>query len=138
MKNFLLSVCVVTLMSFSTVLWADQPLNFPIWSETFADLNPCTGEDHDVTLYHDEYLHVHRNNTVFIDKRDGETSSGYYLTGGNYMFVGNEASTQLKESINDTWVSADGSSFKVYYKIVFDVELGEARMENFRFVCLDE
>ena len=122
----------------TTALWADKPIHIGESTEVFWDLNPCTEEWHELTIYHDEYLHLHKNNIVWIDKRSGETSSGYYLTSGHAMFVGNENSTQIKDSINDTWVSGDGSVFKFYFMWVYDVELDEVRTAHFRFECLND
>ena len=137
MKIRLLAILAMPMLLMTTALWADKPFH-NAWTDSFDDLNPCTGELNTLTIYIDEYVHFHPNNEMYIQKRSGETSSGYYLVGGHYTLTGNYRSAQIKESINDTWVSGDGSAFKVQYMIIYNWELGEARMEHFRFECLDD
>ena len=138
MKIRLLATIALPMLLLTTAAWADNPFHNASWTETFDDWNPCTEAVDSFTIDVDEYVHFHKNSEMYIQKRTGETSSGYYLTGGHASLMGNYASAQIKESFNDTWVAADGSAFKLQYMIVWNWELGEARMERFRFECLDD
>jgi hypothetical protein len=136
MKNPLLTIAIIILMSCSAVLLADRPVLYQ-WEETFTDWNPCTEQENEVTIYHNWYEHWHRNNAVFMDKYTGETDDGYYLYDGKYHISGNFVNSQIEERIRDTWVSADGSSYRFHYMVVWVWDVGEARMEDIRYECLD-
>lgn len=137
MKNRLLIIVAITLVLFSSVLQADKPV-LSEWDETFTSWNPCTEQEHEMTIYHTWYEHWHKNNAVFMDKRTGETDDGYYMYDGKYHISGNFVNSQIEERVRDTWVSADGSSFRMKYKVVFVWATEEARMEVSALECLDK
>lgn len=120
---------------YSGALLADIPLDFPAWHESVTALNPCTLEEDEITIYHDEYLHLHGQNKFWIGKRHGKTSSGYDMIVGHTVLLGNQNRTHYRENLFDTWVAVDGSAMKVHFVIVYDFDLHELRTANFRFEC---
>lgn len=54
----------------------------------FTDTDPCTGEDHDVSITVTFFDHFHDNGMLFRDgDRSGFTDSGYFLQGGQLHIV---------------------------------------------------
>jgi hypothetical protein len=137
MKSTKLIIATIILMLPVSSLLADKPLH-DSWVDVFTEWNPCTEQFHEVTIYNDWYMHFHRNNAVFIGETTGETDSGYYLNKGKYHLSGNFVNSQIEERFRDTWVAADGSSYRVSFKLVYVWATDETRMEDFSLECLDK
>ena len=112
---------------------ADQPIQFND-SVTFSDVNPCTGELHDVTLNFAVSLHEHRNNFVGHVRRSGSTSDGYTMINGTDSFV--ENSGVFRGSFVDQWRGPDGEKFRVRGVIVFNANQDQVKTDQFSLTCI--
>jgi hypothetical protein len=113
---------------------ADRPIGFPVDSDTFWDIDPCTGQLQEVTLTGYAYLHEHRNNIVFKLKRAGFTNSGYTLFSGNYRELFNENAYHVL--FNDMWRADDGRKMQVSGKFILNLNTGEVQLDKFVFRCI--
>ena len=111
---------------------ADAPAEFT-FSNTFTEINPCSGEEIDITITADERVHLgHDGKFVGRLSKTGTTSDGYVMEHGRerVVFNGNNASG----SLNDTWRNADGSMFKAQGHFL-DKD-GELVVDSFRLRCI--
>lgn len=111
---------------------ADAPAEFTV-TNTFVDVNPCTGADHEVTIALDIREHIHANgNIVARATRTGTTSDGYVMDHGrdSFVFNGNVA----RGTLNDVWRNADGSVFQA--KGVFVAKEDGVVVDRFRLRCV--
>ena len=110
---------------------ADAPAEFSV-TETFTDVNPCTGAEHDVTLELDIREHVHGDRAVVHLSRTGTTSDGYVMRNGqeNFVFNGNVA----RAAFHDTWRDDNGSMFKAQGYFVEKID--GIVVEGFRLRCI--
>lgn len=111
---------------------ADDPFTYTE-SETFEDVNPCTGLVHEVTLQFDVNIHQHQNNFVGYAERSGTTSSGYTMHGRD-SFVANHSVERLAQT--DVWRHPDGSMFIVQVHYTFDLSSGEVITGGGSFRCI--
>ena len=111
---------------------ADVPFTFED-SETFEDVNPCTGLIHEVTLEFLVNIHQHQNNFVGYAQRSGTTSSGYTMHGRD-SFVANHAVERF--SSTDVWRHPDGSMFIVQARFTFDLSSEEVITHGGSFRCI--
>ena len=112
---------------------ADAPARFSD-SVTFTAVNPCTGQEHDITLNFEIAEHQHRNNFVVHSSRTGETSDGYVMKHGSESFVDN--GNVARGAFTDNWRSSDGSKFKAQGVFVFDITNEELRVDRFSLRCI--
>lgn len=112
---------------------ADAPTHGTV-TNTFTATNPCTGDDHDITIAVEFSGHVgHGDRFVGQATRSGTTSDGYVMKNGRdaVQFNANVASG----SLNDTWRRADGSMFKAQGHFVQKAD-GEIVVDTFRLRCI--
>jgi hypothetical protein len=112
---------------------ADAPAEFSV-TFTFTDANPCTGEEHDITITANVSEHRgHDGKFVGRASRSGTTSDGYVMDHGRdaVVFNGNNASG----SLNDTWRNDAGSIFKAQGH--FLEKNGEVVIDTFRLRCIN-
>lgn len=113
---------------------ADAPAEISV-TDTFVDINPCTGEEHEVTINVDIREHIHANgNIVARATRTGTTSDGYVMDHGrdSFVFNGNVA----RGTLNDVWRSADGSVFQA--QGVFVAKEDGVVVDRFRLRCITD
>jgi len=105
---------------------AAGPAAYP-FSETFVDINPCTGEPHTVT-FSGTFFEFDRGNGIEyrIDKVV-TTSSGF--VGG-----GTEITTAGVFKVADVLVNADGERMLAIITVVVDPS-GTVRVERLGLVC---
>lgn len=111
---------------------ADAPAEFSV-VDSFTAENPCTGEDHGITINIDIREHLHRNgNMIGRASRTGTTSDGYVMDHGleNFVFNGNVA----RGTLNDTWRNAAGSIFKA--QGTFVAKEDGVVVDRFRLRCV--
>jgi hypothetical protein len=101
--------------------------------DTFFDLNPCTGNVHQVTLSVTFLVHFHEGATVARGVRTLTTSSGF-VGRGTSSFVENGN----VEVFRFTDLLADGSGNRIRAKGVFvlDLSSGTVRVDAFELTCL--
>lgn len=112
---------------------ADAPVHFSD-SVTFTAVNPCTGQDHEVSIDFEIAEHQHRNNTVVHISRTGETSDGYVMNHGTESFVDN--GNVARGAFTDNWRDSDGSKFKAQGVFVFDIANEQLRVDRLSFRCI--
>jgi hypothetical protein len=112
---------------------ADKPVNFQD-SDSFWDVNPCTGEDMYVTLFADVFIHEHPNNFVVRVVRTGTTSTGDVMDHGIETQVAN--GNVEAGRFTDQWRNEDGSKFVVQGVFVFNLNRGEVQVDRFSLRCL--
>lgn len=128
-----LAMLMLTLPS-STL--ADKPFLYFSGSDTFFDLDPCTGEEQEVTIYVDVWLHEHKNNLVALVERSGESDAGYYMFPGVETQMFNINNNVFKASFMDMWRTDDGRLWQVRGNFVVDDDTGDVKVDNFMFRCL--
>jgi hypothetical protein len=101
--------------------------------ETFTDIDPCTGLEHEVTLDVTFYVHNHDDDSVARGVRSLSTTLGY--TGGgtsSYVWNGNVEMFRLTDVITNE------SGDKILARAVFQADLRNetARIDKFDLTCL--
>lgn len=101
--------------------------------ETFIDVDPCTGLEHEVTVDVTFHVHIHDDNVVARGVRSLSTTLGY--TGGgtsSYVWNGNVEMFRLTD------VLTDGSGNRITARVVFlaDLKTETIRVDEFELTCL--
>ena len=110
---------------------ADPPTTI-VDSWTFTDINPCTGDEHDLTINVEAREHRgHSNNFVVNVERTGSTSDGYVMRGSESQQWNDNAA---HINLTDTWRNDEGSMFKAQLNVKLKPE--GPQVENFRLRCV--
>lgn len=112
---------------------ADRPAEFTE-SATFTDVDPCTGEVHEVTIESSVRLHVHDGRTVAHLSRTGSTDSGYVMEHGVLSDQFNGMVGRF--ALTDNWTNDDGSRFQARNVVVFNGNKGEVIVSKFTLRCV--
>lgn len=114
--------------------FADEPVLITD-SDTFTDVNPCTGEGHEVTINFEFYDHEHENG-AFVSPavRSGTTDDGYVMQNGRdiLVFTGNIVVAPFM----DQWRHPDGSKFVARGVFVGDFRDFQIRVDTFSLECI--
>ena len=133
--SFLLLVLNALLLTMGAPAMADRPTEIPFDPAVFIDVDPCTGDLHEVTIFFDTFVHLgHPNNHVDRGVRTGFTSSGYDLFAGNDMFLDNKNVFRFK--FKDMWRHDDGRMFRARGVFVFNIITGEVQVDKFALECV--
>ena len=111
---------------------ADPPSEVSM-TDTFPDIDPCTGLVHEVTIDVTFFVHSHDRVTVARGERTLSTSLGY--TGrGTSSFVENGKVEMFRFSD----IAADGSGNRLRASGVFVLDLrnGSVRIDAFELTCV--
>ena len=111
---------------------ADPPSEVSM-TDTFPDIDPCTGLVHEVTIDVTFFVHAHDGVTVARGERALSTSLGY--TGrGTSSFVENGKVEMFRFSD----IAADGSGNRLRASGVFvlDLRSGSVRIDAFELTCV--
>ena len=110
---------------------ADRPIEISI-TDTFADVDPCTGQVHEVTIDVTFFVHEHRDVTVARGVRTITTTGGYVGRGtSSFVLNGNV------EVFRFTDLLADPSGNRIRASGVFVVDAsGSIRVDRFSLTCL--
>ena len=101
-KSFLFLVLNALLLTMGAPAMADRPTEIPFGPDVFFDVDPCTGEEHEITIFFDTFVHLgHPNNSVDRAIRTGFTDSDYELFAGNDMILENNNVFRIK--FKDMW-----------------------------------
>ena len=113
---------------------ADEPVNFS-FPVSFSDINPCTGELHDITIFLDFYEHQgHPNNFVGRIVRSGWTSDGYETFAGGEIFVANRG--VVSGRFKDMWRNEEGQMFHASGRFLFNINQLEVKLDRFELRCV--
>ena len=129
-KSALLAGAVV--LAVAAPVAASSPVVFST-TDTFLDVDPCTGNIHEVTIDVTFYVHDHNGDTVARAVRTVSTSAGYEGGGvSSYVFNGQVE----KFAFSDVLANGSGDRIRARGVFVLDLANGEVRAESSAFVCL--
>ena len=112
---------------------ANPPIVFPD-SNTFPDVNPCSGANMMVTIDVIVSLHEHRNNFVVTIKASGTTDDGFVMVNGTETFVDN--GNVLRDTFTDIWRNDAGDRFRASGTFVLNINTGTVQVDTFSLTCL--
>ena len=112
---------------------ADRPFEVS-FSEIFTDVNPCTGDEQEVTINNVVSVHEHGDRQVVHVDRTGTTSDGYVMDHGVLTFVFN--GHVARQTFTDNWVDSNGSRFQAKGSFVDNLNKGELMVDRFRLRCI--
>ena len=112
---------------------ADKPAAFTD-SRTFTDVNPCTNQEHEITLNLEGTVHEHRNNVVVKQHRSGSTDDGSTMIAGTDTFVLNGNGDKV--TFVDQWRNPAGYKYMVHGVFKFNANKGELVVANFSIRCI--
>lgn len=135
MRKLALAVIVLVTLGWPSAVSADRPTE-DHFSVTFDDMNPCSGEMHEVTLNFEIFRHEgHKNNNDVVHlRRSGTTSSGFEMIAGNEQQVDSEQG--FRAHFMDMWADGDGARFQVSGHININGNTDEVVAEGFKFRCI--
>jgi hypothetical protein len=111
---------------------ADPPVA-ETWTDVFTDVNPCSGENHELTISNEARVHQHPNNTVIIASRTGTTDSGFEMVSGTLHLVRGESTVGL----TDVWHNpTTGEKLVAHVTVVLDPNTLTVRIERVSLRCL--
>ena len=127
----LLTVSLATLIAPAS---ADKPTELQD-HVVFPDVDPCTGDIHEVNIFFDVFLHEgHKKNVVVHTKTTGFTDSGYEMFAGSTHIVENDH--VFIRGNKDLWRNDDGQMFEAASTFVLNLEQGEVKVDNFGLRCI--
>ena len=134
MKRLLISALLAASLALAITApaSADRPIEVP-FTETFEDVDPCTGLVHEVTIAATFFVHEHDGVTVARGVRTLTTSGGY-AGRGTSSFVQN-GNVELFRFAD---ILADGSGNRIRATGVFVLDLasGAVKVDAFELTCV--
>jgi hypothetical protein len=132
----LITICVLTsslLALAAAPASADPPTQIGPLTETFQDVNPCTGSAQTGTLVVTFYVHSQDGVTVARAERTLSTSSGFVGTGtSSYVLNGKVEIFRFADILsNDA-----GDRIRARSVVVVDLSTGAVRVDSFDLTCL--
>jgi hypothetical protein len=134
MKRFLIGALAVAslVLVLAPAAAADPPAE-ELLVDVFVDEDPCTGEDHEVTISVTFSVHVHEGRIVALGERTLSTSSGY-LGRGTSSFVANGRVEVFR--FTDVLANASDDRIRATGLFVLDVASGTVRIDDFKLTCI--
>jgi len=134
-RSFLLLVLNALLLIMVPSAMADEPAEIPFDPIVFDDVDPCTGDLMEVTIFFDIFEHLgHRNNIVGRAVRTGFTNIGHELFAGNDVLLENNNVVMFR--FKDMWRHDDGRMFQARGVFVLNFNTGEFHVDNFALGCV--
>ncbi len=128
----LAGMCLIVFLS--VPVDADAPLTVNT-SETFPAVDPCKGEEFEVTLNLETNLHLgHNNGVVGHAERSGWTDTGYVLTNGRESLVLNDNIFHF--TMNTQLRHPDGSKVRVHANVLLNVNRDTLNVDDLDLVCV--
>lgn len=127
------SAMLVALMAAPAL--ADKPITISD-SDTFTDVNPCSGLEHEISIDLIITIHEHRNNLVVQVDGTVVTDDGF-VGSGHETFVdnGNIVTGTLNFVVDNP---ETGAKFTVKGHFTFDIRNNELRVDRFVFNCVKD
>jgi len=115
---------------------ADKPTNFQPPPAVFDAINPCTGQEHEVTINIDVFEHEGHPKDGFVGRaiRTGQTSDGYVMDHGREVQMDN--GNVFVNTFKDFWRNDDGAKFIAQGVFIFDIRNDEVQVDRFSLRCL--
>ena len=101
-------------------------------TNTFTDVNPCTGQEHQVTVTTAVTIHENNRNFVVTGRTTVSTSDGYVGRGGD-SFVENAGGA--RGNLNVQVRGPDGERFRVRGNFAFNANQDELKFDRFSLTC---
>ena len=124
---------------FAAPALADKPF-VDTFTDIFTDENPCSGEDHEITINYVAKIHLHGHNFVLTSKKTGSTDSGFVMEHGTEHIVDSEVvegTGIFHAGFTDVWRNDfTGEAFIVKGNFVFDANTDTPRVDTFSIRCL--
>jgi hypothetical protein len=112
---------------------AEAPTQIGPLTETFADVNPCTGLAQTGTLAVTFYVHSEGDRIVARGERTLSTSSGFVGTGtSSYVLNGEIEIFRLTDILSN----GAGDRIRARSVLAIDLSTGTARVDSFDLTCL--
>jgi hypothetical protein len=112
---------------------AEAPTQIGPLTETFADVNPCTGLAQTGTLAVTFYVHSEGDRIVARGERTLSTSSGFVGTGtSSYVLNGEIEMFRLTDILSN----GAGDRIRARYVLALDLSTGTARVDSFELTCV--
>jgi hypothetical protein len=100
---------------------------------SFPDVDPCTGNQHEVTIDVTFLVHVHDGVTVVRRVHELTTSSGYSGRGtGSFVQNGRVEMFRFTDMLADD----SGNRIRASGVFVFDLDSDTARVDRFQLTCV--
>jgi hypothetical protein len=112
---------------------AEAPTQIGPLTETFADVNPCTGLAQTGTLAVTFYVHSEGDRIVARGERTLSTSSGFVGTGtSSYVLNGEIELFRLTDILSN----GAGDRIRARSVLALDLSTGTARVDSFELTCV--
>ena len=112
---------------------ADRPTAFLLSETVFDEVDPCTGQVHDVTIDATFYVHEHGAVTAARGARTLSTTAGYAGRGtSSYVLNGNVELFRFTDVLADDL----GNRIRASGVFLFDVRSGVVRLDTFVLTCV--
>jgi hypothetical protein len=111
---------------------ADRPIEIS-GTDTFVDVDPCTGRVQEVTIAMTFFVHFHDGVTVARGVRTITTSGGYAGNGtSSFVENGNVEVFRLTDLLTD----GSGNRLRANGLFVLDLASGSIRVDKFALTCV--
>ena len=131
-RTLIATALAVALLAGAGPASADRPVAIAD-HDTFVDVDPCTGLEHEVTIAVTFFVHDHNGMTVARGVRTLSTSGGY-AGRGTSSFVANGNVEVFRFS--DLLTNSSGNRIRASGLFVLDLSSGVVRVERFALTCL--
>lgn len=132
--SILLAVAVLAIFTSVSPASADAPIIVES-SATFEDVNPCTGELHEITLSFVDRIHEHDGNFLYTSDRSGTTDTGFSIVNGTESFVDN--GRVIRGTFVDNWANPETDErFQARGAFVFNVNRLSLKVDRFTLRCV--
>jgi hypothetical protein len=129
----MLAVALLLAVAVAAPAMADKPVTFSD-SDTFTDVNPCTGLEHEITINLEGSIHEHQNNMVVKAQRSGSADDGSTMIAGTDTFVVNKGGE--RGTFFDQWRNPAGYKYMVHGNYLFNANKGEVLVLSVTLTCI--
>ncbi len=113
---------------------ADKPTKFTFPPNVFDDVDPCTGETHEVSVFVDVFFHSGHKGIIGRAVITGYTDSGYELFAGNEIRLDSGNVIVLRGK--DMWRADDGRMFEATRRFTLNQNQGEVKVQEWSLRCI--
>jgi hypothetical protein len=114
---------------------AGAPISAP-FSNVIEAVNPCTGEDHTITLTGTTWWDGHNNNWVARTRVTATTSDGFEGSGHSTEVGISAGATLYKNTANNVLTHPNGAKLRAHYVFLLDWGAGTVRLDKAWETCV--
>jgi hypothetical protein len=133
MRKLLLVLLTLTALAVAPPAAADPPTAMP-FEVTFADVNPCTGLLHTVTIAGTEFVHSHDGRIVVYGQRTITTDPTGFVGHGTDAFLDN--GQIFKFTSTDVLTNPAGDRIRARTVLVLDLSAETVTVDKGELTCL--